>query len=428
MIAQRCLKSLLIALKQLNINIEYDKLRKKAGEVMDIKQMVMEASEKVIAMRRELHQYPELGTKEFETGKIICKYLNEYGIEYETGVADTGIVAIVRGANSGKTVAVRADIDALPIKEENDLEFKSKHEGVMHACGHDAHTAIALGTAIAIKKMEKDLTGNVKFFFQPAEESIGGAKRMIEAGCMKNPEVSHVIGLHVLPTVPMGKIAMRYGQMNANSGSVRIIVRGKSGHAAYPELSTDAIVMASNIVMALQTMVSRNTSPLSSVVFTLGKISGGTKSNIIADEVVLEGTLRTLNTHSRTVAKEQIKRIAENTATAMGGDCEVVFKDGYIALINDDELSKIFEEVAAEVVGVENVIHKEFPSMGGEDFSYFAQAVPSVFFHLGFGSEEKGTTFPLHNKLFMLDEDCLSLGMEAELRMVLRLLGGNESN
>lgn len=392
---------------------------------MDIKKSILDIIPEVIRIRREFHAHPELSGEEIETNKMICRYLDEYGIEYKSGYAGYGVVGIVRGTQEGKTVGIRADIDALPICENNDLEYKSVNEGVMHACGHDAHTAIMLGAAIILKKMEHELRGNVKFFFQPQEEAIGGAEPMIKEGCLDDPKTDHAIGLHVMPNVPTGKVEIRYGKLNGNTGNVEIIAKGKSGHAAYPDTAVDAIVIAAHIITALQTMVSRNISPLNSVVLTIGKINGGEKNNIIAKEVVLSGTLRALDMQTRNKAKEIIKRIAENVAIGLGGSAEVDFRDGYIALINDDSVMKVVEKTAIEVVGRENILYKEFPSLGGEDFSYFADRIPSAFFHLGCGNEELKTTAPLHSDKFALDEDCMKTGIEMEVRTVLKLLGQN---
>lgn len=391
--------------------------------IQEIQMLVAQQEPQLVALRRELHQIPELSGKEMRTSQTVEKYLTQYGIEYQTGYAGYGIVAIVRGGAEGKTIGIRADMDALPIQETLDIPFRSQNDGAMHACGHDAHTAMMLTTAILFQQHRDELKGNVKFFFQPAEEAIGGAEPMIAQGCLENPHTDHVIGLHVMPTVPTGKVEMRYGKLNGSSGSVKITLRGKAGHAAYPDTAIDAIVMAGQTITALQSMVSRNTSPLNSVVLSLGTIHGGEKNNIIAQEVVIGGTLRTLDTPSRNAAKEHITRIVEHTAAAYGGTAEVVFKDGYIALINDDFVTKQVEETAKALVGEDNIIYKEFPSMGGEDFSYFTDAVPSAFFHLGCRNEAIGCDKPLHNDGFQLDEDCLKLGVAMEMATVLRLLG-----
>ncbi len=390
---------------------------------VNIKELVQNMNQELLEIRRDLHKYPELSGKELRTGKKICEYLDAWDIEYEYGIAETGIVGLIRGGlGDGKTVAIRADIDALPIHEEGEIDFCSTNKGVMHACGHDAHTTILLGLAKAMKSMQSQFAGNVKLLFQPAEEAIGGADRMIKEGCLENPKVDYAIGLHVMPNVPTGKVELKYGKLNGNSGSVKIEVRGESGHAAYPDKSIDAIVMASSIVSNLQTLVSRNVSPLNSVVLTFGKITGGEKANIITDRVYLEGTLRALDTESRTKAKSEIERIVSNTAKAFGGDAITTFKDGYVALINDDAVVDVMKEVAINTVGENNILYKEFPSMGGEDFSYFTEKVPSAFYHLGCMNEMKGMTFPLHSKHFMLDEDCLAIGVEMQVNAVLSLL------
>jgi amidohydrolase len=377
----------------------------------------------IVAIRRDFHKHPELSGKEIRTGEKICEYLDKWNIEYETGIAETGIVGIIRGKKGeGKTIGMRADIDALPIKETGDYDYCSINDGVMHACGHDVHTTILLCAAKLLKEMENEIKGNIKLFFQPAEEAIGGADRMIKDGCLENPKVDHVIGLHVMPNIEVGKVELKYGKLNGNSGSVKITINGDSGHAAYPDKSIDAIVVAANVIISLQTLVSRNVSPLDSVVLTFGKMYGGEKANIITDKVVLQGTLRTLDTESRVSAKEKIKRIAENVAVGLGGSADVEFKDGYIALINDDYVVDVVKDTAMDVLGEENIVYKEFPSMGGEDFSYFAEKVPSAFYHLGCGNEEKGIRAPLHNRHFMVDEDCMKTGVIMQVETVLALL------
>lgn len=390
---------------------------------MNTKNRVDEIFDELVAIRRDFHKHPELSGNEIRTGKKICEYLDKWNIEYETGIADTGIVGIIRGQKGvGKTVGIRADIDALPIQEAGDYDYCSINDGIMHACGHDVHTAILLGTGKLLKEMENEISGNIKLFFQPAEEAIGGARRMIEDGCLENPNVDYAIGLHVMPNIPVGKVELKYGKLNGNSGSVRITINGKSGHAAYPDKSVDAVVIAGNVITSLQTLVSRNVSPLNSVVLTFGKLYGGEKANIITDKVVLVGTLRALDTQSRIDAKEKIKRIVESVSVGLGGSADIEFKDGYIALINNDEVVDVIKDTAIEVLGEENIVYKEFPSMGGEDFSYFADKVPSAFYHLGCGNEEKGITEPLHSKEFMVDENCIKTGVKMQVEAVLALL------
>jgi len=389
---------------------------------MDIKKMAKHEYENLVKIRRDFHQHPEISGQEIRTSRRICEYLNEWGIEYEDGIAQTGVVGIIRGRGSGKTVALRADIDALPVKEETGLEYASVNEGVMHACGHDVHTAIVLGAGKLLKSIENKINGNIKLIFQPAEEAIGGAKRMIEEGCLKNPDVDYVLGLHVMPYIPAGKIELKYGKLNGNTGNVTINVSGKSGHAAYPDTSVDAIVTASYIITALQTMVSRNISPLNSVALSFGIISGGERSNIIADKVTIVGTLRCLDDETRNIAKDIIRRVSENTAKAFGGGAEVEFNDGYIALINNDVVMDVVADTAKKVVGINNIVYKEFPSLGGEDFSYFAEKSPGAFYHLGGGLGDCKNYAPLHSSAFIVDENCLKTGVEMQVRCVLRLL------
>lgn len=389
---------------------------------MDIKREINEHFDQWLSIQRDFHQYPELSTCEFRTGEKICGYLDRWDIPYKKHVAETGIVGVIYGAYPGATVAIRADMDALPIEEQTQSPFSSKIKGVMHACGHDFNTTILLASAQLLRKMAGELHGNVVLLFQPAEEAVGGAKRMIEAGCLLDPPVDYAIGLHLMPNVPVGKVELKYGKLTGNSGNVRITVFGKSGHAAYPDTAHDAVVAAAYIITALQTLVSRSTSPLDSRVLTIGKISGGEKNNIIADRVVLSGTLRTLDMQSRSEAKQKIRQICGDTARALGTTAEVEFHDGYEELVNDGSIVDVIRETAAQVVGEENIVFKEFPSLGGEDFSYFAKQVKAAFFYLGCGNEEKKLTQPLHSKLFQADENCIRQGVEMHLRTVVKLM------
>ena len=382
-----------------------------------------EIYEDIVAIRRDLHQHPELSTKEFRTGEKIASHLDKCGIEYQTDWADTGIVGIIRGKKGeGRTVAARADIDALPIEESDGLPFRSVNRGIMHACGHDAHTAILLGAARILKNAEDDFGGTVKLFFQPAEETIGGAQRMIQAGCMENPRVDYTIGIHVMPDIPVGKVALKYGKLYANTTGLLIRVKGKSGHAAYPHTAIDAVTAAAQVISSLQQLVSRCVSPLDSVVLTFGMIHGGSKANIIADEVELTGTLRTLDDQTRSAAKERIEQIAVGTARALGAEADVSFENGYIALVNDEGVLNVIASAAERVVGSENIIYRESPSMGGEDFAYFGEEVPSAFYHIGCGSPEKGISAPLHSRDFKIDEHCLNIGMAMQVESILALL------
>ncbi len=377
-------------------------------------------------IRREFHKYPELGGCEYKTMDKICSYLDLWGVEYKKGVAETGVVAIIRGKNKlkddYKCIGIRADIDALPINEETDVCFKSVNDGVMHACGHDAHTAVALGTAKIIKSMESKLKGDVKFFFQPAEETTGGAERMIDAGCLKNPDVEYVFGLHVDPGLETGKVGIKYGKMMASSDEIFINVRGKSTHGAHPEKGTDPVVIASNIVVALQTLVSRSTSPLNSVVLTIGSIHGGTAPNIISDSVEMKGILRTLDEETRGDMKKRIAAVVENISKAMDGEGTLAIRESYGALINNDDAVDKLKKAAEKVLGAENVEILECPNMGTEDFSYFSRNSKACFFNLGCRNERIGAIYPIHSSEFLLDEGCLRMGVKIYVENILGIL------
>lgn len=396
---------------------------------MDIEKRINEIFSELVEIRRDFHANPELSEKEFRTSDKICEILKNLNIEYTKNVAETGIVGIIRGKKGGKTVAARADIDALPIVEKNDVPYKSKNCGVMHACGHDIHTTVLIGVAKILKELESEFEGNVKLFFQPAEETVGGAKRMVQEGCLKNPDVDYVVGLHVQSYIDAGKIELKYGKLNAQTDELKITVLGKSGHGAYPDTSIDAIVIAANVITALQTLVSRNISPLNSVVLSLGQINGGTKNNIICDSVEIKGILRTLDSETRAYAIKRIQEITTNICDAYGGNCLIEIKDGYRYLINSDEVVDIIYNTAKEIIGEENIQFKEMPSMGGEDFSYFMDDnVKGAFYHLGCGNKEKGITSPLHSDSFDVDENCIKTGVLVQVKSILALLDANRGN
>lgn len=386
---------------------------------MEIKEELGKIEGEIISIRRDFHRHPEVSEKEFKTRDRICSYLDQWGIEYEKNIAETGVVAIVRGKKPGRTIGLRADIDALPILEETDLDFKSENPGVMHACGHDVHMAIHLGVLKILKGMEEEITGNIKVFFQPAEETIGGAKRMIEEGVLENPKVDYVLGLHVEESLEVGQVLIKKGKVNAATNEVIIKVKGSAGHAAYPEKSVDSIVIAGNLIMALQSLISRNISPLEPVVLSLGQIHGGTKNNVIAGEVTLSGTLRSLDEATRNLAKNRIKEICENIARAYGGEVEVEFPipGAFEPLVNDDYLVDVVVGESTKILGEANIFYKEKPSMGGDDFAFFSKEVPSCYYFLG-----SGNNIPAHNGKFLIDEACIKLGMEIQLRSTLYLL------
>lgn len=389
---------------------------------MDIKKRTNELYEELVKIRRDFHMHPELGENEHRTSTKICEYLEVWGIEYQRGVADTGVVGIIRGKHPGRCVAARADIDALPVKEAINCEFKSVNDGIMHACGHDIHTTVLLGVAKILKELENELKGNVKLIFQPAEETVGGADRMIKEGCMKNPDVEYITGIHVMPYLNAGYVELKYGKLNAATNEVKINVKGKTGHGAYPDMSVDAIVVSSYIISALQSFISRNISPLNSAVLSLGKINGGTKGNIICGEVEMIGTLRTLDPKTRKFAKERITQIVENTAKAHGAEATVSLDDGYSALICDDEVMDVIVDTAGSVLGKDKISMKEFPSMGAEDFSYFCEVAQGAFYSIGSGIKERDDNAPLHSELFEADEECIKTGVIMQTEVLLKLL------
>ena len=371
----------------------------------------------MVAMRRKLHRIPERGFAEFKTQKAVMDALDEMGIPYTT--ERTWVIGLIEGALEGETVALRADMDALPLEEPEGCPFRSEHPGLMHACGHDAHTAILLGAARMLNGMRERLHGRVKLLFQPAEESDGGAEPMVAAGAMENPHVDRVYGLHVMPRLPVGVVETRPGTLNASTDTVKLSIFGTAGHGAYPESGADAIVAAAQVITALQTLVSRNLSPISSAVLTLGVIEGGTAQNIICDRVNLRGTLRTANAEVRAMMKRRIEEVASGVAQAMGCSAEVEVIPGYAALVNDEAEAERVHRVAARLLGAQNAVIKPEPSMGGEDFSFFCDCAPGAFFHLGCVPAQKMPAPPLHSRDFMLDEDCLVIGAMMHAALVL---------
>lgn len=370
----------------------------------------------LIAFRRHLHTHPELSKKEHQTQAYIVSVLNDYGIS-NIKAAHTGVVATI---NQGQKpcIAIRADIDALPIHEANDVSYRSQHEGVMHACGHDAHTAILLGTAIQLEQQKSSLEGSVKLFFQPNEEVSSGAKDLVQEGYMD--DVDMIIGLHVMPHLEVGYIETRYEALNASTTTVDITVKGQSSHAAYPHLGIDALMITTDILQALRNKdIPGNPDPF---ILSMTMIKGGTKRNVIADNIHIKGTLRTLSEESKTIMKEWITRTAEHIAHKSNGTVDVVLHDGYPPLINDSTLVDIISESATSIVGADNFVLKESPSMGAEDFGYYQTKAPGAFYHIGCGNKQKGILSPLHSSTFDIDERCLEIGMNMHLEIVRNIL------
>ena len=366
--------------------------------------------EDTIKLRRHLHANPELSYKEFETAKFVAENLKAFGLKPQEGVAETGLVVLIEGKNpSAKTVALRADMDALPIEEKNNIPYKSKNAGVMHACGHDVHTSSLLSTTRILNDIKDQFEGTIKLLFQPGEEkNPGGASYMIRDGALENPKPASIIGQHVMPLIPVGKIGFREGMYMASSDEIYLKVIGKGGHGATPELTIDPIVIASHIIIGLQQVISRNASPKQHTVLTFGKINGDGATNIIPNEVNIAGTFRALNEEWRENGLKKIIQMATGIAEAMGGKCEIELSRGYPYLENNPEVTRRIRKAAEQYVGKENIVDLDI-SMGSEDFAYYSQVIPASFYRLGTRNESKGITSYIHTPTFDIDEDALKL-------------------
>ena len=381
-------------------------------------------AKEVVAWRRHLHANPELSYEEFNTAQFVVSTLRDIGLNPKEGVASTGVTVLIEGKNpTKKVVALRADMDALPITEDNTVDYKSKNNGVMHACGHDAHTASLLGTAKILAGLRDQFEGTVKMIFQPGEEkNPGGASYMIRDGALENPRPASIIGQHVMPLLPAGKIGFREGMYMASSDEIYLKVIGKGGHAAAPELTIDPIVIASHIIIALQQIISRNASPKQPTVLSFGKISALGATNIIPDEVNIAGTFRAMNENWRKEALTKIKTMAVSIAEGMGGRCEVTISQGYPYLENNPELTRHIRLAAEEYVGKDNVVDLEL-TLGSEDFAYYSHVIPASFYRLGTRNESKGITSYIHTPTFDIDEDVLAIGPGLMAWIAIRELG-----
>jgi len=376
-----------------------------------IKSLSKEYSSEVVLQRRHLHSNPELSFQEFKTAKYVAGQLRSFGIEPVEGIATTGVLAEIKGRNPHtKTIALRADMDALPIHETNPVPYKSKVEGVMHACGHDVHTSSLLGTARILNQIREDFEGTIRLLFQPGEEKTpGGASYMIRDGALNNPRPSGIIGQHVFPLLPVGKIGFREGMYMASNDEIYLRVIGKGGHGAVPDLAIDPVVISSHIIIALQQVISRNASPKQPTVLTFGRIIGDGATNVIPNEVNIAGTFRAMNEEWRASALGKIKKMAESIAEGMGGKCEVEISKGYPYLENNPELTRRIKNAAAAYVGKENVVDIDI-TLAAEDFSYYSQVIPASFYRLGTRNEAKGITSYVHTPTFDIDEDALTIG------------------
>lgn len=378
--------------------------------MMDFLKEAQEIRDELVNWRRDFHMNPELGFQEFRTSGVIKEFLKSEGIPY-IEVAKTGVCALIKGGKAGKTVALRADIDGLPIQDKKQCNYKSKVEGKMHACGHDAHITILLGAAKLLNKHKDSLKGNVKLLFEPAEETVGGSRFMIEEGVLENPSVDKIIGLHVNEALKAGEIKIKKGVVNAASNPFKIIIKGKGGHGAEPHNAIDPILISSHLVLALQPLVSREIAPVNPAVITIGSIQGGFAENVIPDEVVLKGILRTMTTEDREYAKRRIEEIVKNIANAFRGDYEIDIQESYPCLYNDDSMVDLVSEAAKKIIGKDNVHEQTAPFMGVESFAYFARERGGAFYFLGIGNKERDIVSPIHNGLFDIDEDALPIGV-----------------
>jgi len=384
-------------------------------------------SDELIEFRRDLHMHPELSFKEFRTTEKIKEKLIALGIEIIDIGLETGVVGLLRGKADGPTIALRGDIDALPIQELSNIPYKSKTDGIMHACGHDIHTTSVLGAAVILSGIKQELKGNVIFVFQPAEEINKGAKLMVEKGLFTDVKADLVFGLHNNPEIPWGKIAIKKGGLMAAVDTIRIKVKGKGGHGAIPNATKDPIIAASAMLMNLQTIVSRNVSPLDSAVISIGTFHSGTANNVISELVEISGTVRSFNPEVRKMLADRIKDVLESTAKAYMVDVELEYIFDLPAVFNGDELTKLAYDAAKEIVGEEGIVDPT-PSMGGEDFAIFMEKVPGFFFWLGVGNKEKDMSYVWHNPRFDGDDRAIINASAVMSNMVLKGISYVEKN
>ena len=397
----------------LSMSVTLFAVDKKTSQLVDFE--IQKHKAEILKTRRFLHMNPELSNREFETSKLIAAKLMSLGLDVQTGIAKTGVVALLTGDQPGITVGCRADMDALPIQEQTDLPYKSLNPGVMHACGHDIHMSVALGTAMVMSSLRDRLKGNIKFIFQPAEEGAppgeeGGARLMIKEGVLDNPPVRAIFGLHVMP-LELGKIQFSAGAIMASSDRFEITIKGQSSHGARPHEGKDAITLAAQVILGIQTIVSRNLEATDPAVISIGKIEGGIRSNIIADEVRLEGTVRTLSETNRSKIQELMENIVKGITSSVGADYAFIYRRGSSPVYNHPQLAKIMSPTLQKVLGAANV-EEITPQMVAEDFAAYCQKVPGFFFFLGVKPPEQKSMAPLHSPLFNPDERSIAIGIK----------------
>jgi len=376
-----------------------------------IETLLSEYLPEFISIREHIHSHPELSFQEYETATFVSDKLTSWGIEHTTGIAGTGIVALIKGTNPNeRIIALRGDMDALPIQEKNNVPYASQRDGVMHACGHDVHTTCLLGAAKILQETRDHWTGTIKCIFQPGEEKHpGGASLLIKEGVLENPTPQAIFALHVYPHLPYGKVGFREGQYMASADEIYITVKGKGGHAALPHQTVDPIIIAANLLVSLQQIISRNCNPLQPSVLSFGKIQGGNAGNVIPSEVTIEGTLRCMDETWRANAHQLIKAHTTGLCQAMGGDADVEIPIGYPSLFNDPETTQRARQIAAQTLGREQVVTLDL-RMAAEDFSFYTHVVPGCFFRLG-TSHEGQFTYPVHNAQFDIYQQAIGIGV-----------------
>ncbi|MFN2340297.1 MAG: M20 family metallopeptidase [Halanaerobium sp.] len=376
-----------------------------------IKEKAAAVEERVIELRHQIHQNPELSFEEHQTSALAAGEMRKLGFEVRENIFGTGVTATFKNSSrpEARTLLIRADMDALPVEEKNELNFKSKNEGVMHACGHDGHTAILIGTAVVLKEMAADFKGNIKFLFQPGEETSGGADGMIKAGVLKNPDVDAALGLHLWGSSPEGVVEYKSGPLMASPDRFDLKIIGRGGHAARPQNTIDPIPIGAEIISALQTIVSRRIDPLDSAVISVCNFEAGSTHNVIPDEAVLKATVRSLKSEVRKELAADIKKVIENICEIYGADYELNYIFGYPPVVNDSKITKILAGAAAKVLGEDRVHEKEKAEMGGEDFSYFGLEVPAAFYFLGIAPE--GEIINHHQSDFKFNDSVLKDGV-----------------
>ncbi len=382
--------------------------------------LLAEHLQSFIKIREHIHAHPELSFQEINTAKYISEKLTAFGITHTTGIAGTGIVAIIKGTNSEKhTIALRADMDALPILEKNEVAYASQNSGIMHACGHDVHSTCLLGTAYILQQLKEEFEGTVKLIFQPGEEKHpGGASIMIKEGVLENPKPDAIFGLHVYPHLPFGKVGFKEGQYMASADEVYITIKGKGGHAALPHQTIDPIIMASNVLLTLQQIISRYKNPLIPSVLSFGKIQGGNVGNVIPDEVRIEGTFRSMDETWRYKAQELIKKHTIEICKALGGDAIVEIPVGYPSLINDVTLTQKARQIAIDTMGADNVCELN-QRMAAEDFSFYTHQVPGCFFRIG-TSHNGSFEHPVHTPYFDIHPEAIGIGIKIFCNLVMQ--------